>query len=1364
MSRIFISHSSQNNDETAALRDWLHEEGWSEIFLDFDGEKGLRPGSRWQPELTVAVQRCQTVLVLISPEWVASEWCKIEYFLAVSYQKPVIACIIKPTLMDTLPASVTIQHIVDISKHTENSAYERPQSWQSYFDKDELKKLKVALDFVGVEATHFDWPPQLDPERSPYPGLSSFIEEDAGIYFGRDGAISTALEKIRNARIQRTSRIIPILGASGAGKSSFLRAGLISRLVRDNTNFITLPVVRPGKLPVSGEAGIVESIYKASRQRGLSVGKSGVRAAVTAGGMPLRTLLSGLVGNQSSDDQRPAVILPVDQAEELLSLDSQEAAQFFDLLKTISQDDAENRDADVIVLMTIRTDSFDRMQLVPQLNGIDVDPISLGTMPIGEYGNVIRGPARRQTQSGKRLEIEEALVSLLLKDMQAGGAKDWLPLLSFTLERLHQENGDSGALTIAQYREMGGIRGSISAAIDRVLTLSDGRNGVPHDRPGKLLLLRRGLIPWLASIDVDTNSPRRRIARFSDIPEESRALISLMVDERLLSTDVDPVTQEKTIEPAHEALLREWSELDEWLQESLSDYSAIEGIRRGARDWGASGKNPAWLAHRGTRLEEAQRARAKPDFAKTLEKTDNLYIDLCQQAEDAEKNKRIRALRRSLIAACSVAVILAGLFGLSTTFYLQAKTSNSKALAALDITMSANAVRDGNLATAARLAAAAYERNPDNTSRSQLLSVGTQISPYLSSVLSLSEGPSAIAWRSDGVLLAAVPGGSIFELKAEATISSQSVAPRSLPKDGTKPMIVGLGGDAADVLAIYRDGQVASLTDGKFHDAGFLYPSVVIQGRGSLVSFAKSGKRMAALATDEIIVWGCGDLDLGQARCRAVRHPMPEASAVTMTMNGLWAVVATSSGKIMKIDTTTNQVVPLVSVNGRVRAIATSKSEDLLAVATNNGVIEIRKLTGGELIAESRKEEPSTGTLLTWSPVGDRLAYSCGFNQICIARVRSPDTHALEQEMVLAGHTTTPTRLSWSLDGNTIASASSDGELRTWRIAGSHGPAHVVKVGDEPLYAVSVDRRNGRVAVGDTSGRIYVGTADRLDPIADLPKRGNRISSVAFSDRGQIAALVEREGIIVAEDHSAHPSFFPVADNADLQQLAWVGNNIAVMAVRNEEIAIISTKNGATLKTLKQKEHQSAPWGAIGDKSGNRLYVSYTDGSIQQWNVTTERIEKTLFQGAGDQASIGVSSLDLIPDSGMLAFTSGGGRVIALSVGTGERAVDAETEDRSPKLVKFSPSKKHLAALSSDGWFYVWDIARSAQPILQIKMKDSVTLLDGSSPVMNSFDWIDDGKMLFSKSNGELQEVSLDEHRWIEHIHALYGKKPSSDR
>jgi TIR domain len=139
MSRIFISHSSQNNDETAALRDWLHEEGWSEIFLDFDGEKGLRPGSRWQNELTVAVQRCQTVLVLISPEWVASEWCKIEYFLAVSYQKPVIACIIKPTLMDTLPASVTIQHIVDISKHTENSAYERPQSWQSYFDKNELK-------------------------------------------------------------------------------------------------------------------------------------------------------------------------------------------------------------------------------------------------------------------------------------------------------------------------------------------------------------------------------------------------------------------------------------------------------------------------------------------------------------------------------------------------------------------------------------------------------------------------------------------------------------------------------------------------------------------------------------------------------------------------------------------------------------------------------------------------------------------------------------------------------------------------------------------------------------------------------------------------------------------------------------------------------------------------------------------------------------------------------------------------------------------------------------------------------------------------------------------------------------------------
>ena len=93
----------------------------------------------------------------------------------------------------------------------------------------------------------------------------------------------------------------------------------------------------------------------------------------------------------------------------------------------------------------------------------------------------------------------------------------------------------------------------------------DGR--AIRDRDARLALLRRGLIPWLAGIDPDSGSPRRQKARISEIPEEARALIYLLVEQRLLSTDVAEDTRERTIEPAHESLLRQWGSLQGWLQD-----------------------------------------------------------------------------------------------------------------------------------------------------------------------------------------------------------------------------------------------------------------------------------------------------------------------------------------------------------------------------------------------------------------------------------------------------------------------------------------------------------------------------------------------------------------------------------------------------------------------------------------------------------------------------------------------------------------------------------------------------------------------------------------------------------------------------
>ena len=216
-----------------------------------------------------------------------------------------------------------------------------------------------------------------------------------------------------------------------------------------------------------------------------------------------------------------------------------------------------------------------------------------------------------------------------------------MPLLAFTLERLYLEFGARGRLTLADYEQLGGIKGSIEAAVERALKAADGDPRIPADRSARLTLLRRGLIPWLAGIDPETGSPRRRVAHKSEIPEEARPLVDLLVEQRLLSTDV--AKGEVTIEPAHEALLRQWALLQGWLHEDTTALSILESIKRAVRDWGANAKSEAWLAHHGERLREAQELDARPDIAARLDTTDRAYLVAClalEQAARAEAEQR----------------------------------------------------------------------------------------------------------------------------------------------------------------------------------------------------------------------------------------------------------------------------------------------------------------------------------------------------------------------------------------------------------------------------------------------------------------------------------------------------------------------------------------------------------------------------------------------------------------------------------------------------------------------------------------------------------------------------------------------------
>jgi len=679
MARIFLSHSSGNNAEAIALRDWLVGHGWDDLFLDLDPERGLKAGERWQAALKQAAERCELVIFLVSPEWAASKWCLAEFLLAKNLNKRVFGVIAEPTPLSDLPTEMTAEwQLVDLTAgKRDHKVTVRPPPGDKTetvaFAEDGLERLRIGLMQAGLDARYFAWPPEDDPERAPYRGLEPLQAEDAGIFFGRDGPTIVGLDLLRGLREAPPPRLVVILGASGAGKSSFLRAGLLPRLVRESQHFLPLPVIRPERAVISGETGLIASLEQALKAAGLRRTRGDIRKAIEAGPASIASVLSELVaaktparkGDGTNVPKPPTLIVTIDQAEELFQAEgAEEARAFLDLLAKLI---AEDKPA-LIALFTIRSDSYERLQEAKPLEGIRKVPFDLSPMPKGAYADVIKGPARRLEGTKRALKIEEALVDALLADIEEGGAKDAMPLLAFTLERLYREEGGDGDLRLSEYDQLGRVRGSIEAAVERALKAADSDPKIPRDRQARLALLRRGLIPWLAGIDSDTGSPRRRVARRSEIPEESVPLIDLLVEQRLLATDISQDTGEVTIEPVHEALLRQWGLLQGWLAEDAGLLSVLEGVKRASRDWSANAKGAPWLTHMGERLKTAEQLTERPDLAANLEPTERDYLAACRRAERAAASRKRRA--QTAFGVLGLA-ILAGVIGWMNEAYLQ---------------------------------------------------------------------------------------------------------------------------------------------------------------------------------------------------------------------------------------------------------------------------------------------------------------------------------------------------------------------------------------------------------------------------------------------------------------------------------------------------------------------------------------------------------------------------------------------------------------------------------------------------------------------------------------------------------------------
>jgi WD40 repeat protein len=608
LSTIFISHSSRDNEAARAMQAWLEGRGLTGVFLDFDPALGIPVGVDWEQELYQRLRACRAVVALVSPAWLASPWCFFELRQARFLGKAVFPVRIAPCQSGPILGDIQEGDLV-----TDPEAGHR-QLWEG-------------LQRAGLDPStmlHYD------PARPPYPGLQALQEADAVVFFGRDDDISDGLDALASLRRTGGARLLLLLGASGSGKSSLLRAGLLPRLRRDPDAWTVIEPFRPGERPLDE---LASALVATGSRLGLQAAPDAVRALVrNAGPAALVDLLAEL--RTSAGCREGAALLVIDQAEELLGLGPEATALLALLRGTL-----EAGGGRVMAVATLRSDLLGNLQSHPKLEDLAYATRTIDPLPRRALPEVIEGPAE---VAG--LAIGPGLTSRLIED---AATPDALPLLAFTLHELYRRSR-GGVLDLDLYDKLGGLEGSVRRAADGLIESLD-------PDPTALATLRDVFVGSLVRSD-DEGKIVRRLAFRDALPRQSLPLLQHFVDARLLVAGRDGRGRE-TLEVAHEALLRTWPRLRAWLEEDHERLRLREAFRRAALAWDEAGRDEDWLDHRGARLEAVEAMAKEPRFA-LAPGPEADYLDACRERESREQARaaaEAQAERRRLEAEAAAA-------------------------------------------------------------------------------------------------------------------------------------------------------------------------------------------------------------------------------------------------------------------------------------------------------------------------------------------------------------------------------------------------------------------------------------------------------------------------------------------------------------------------------------------------------------------------------------------------------------------------------------------------------------------------------------------------------------------------------------